>query len=128
MNNENDVVNPFGPIVGDAFAGAVSSIKPYSFQQNLAKTFGEEELAKQIASKSLKARMTLAGSYIPGSIVYGNKLGHSKSYYDALDAILGMTLGGTLGAGTSAALVTPTAQKLNDWADVWNNGSKTVEY
>lgn len=128
MNDKNDVTNPFGPIVGDAFAGAVSSIKPYSFQQNLAKTFGEKELAKQIAAKSLKARMAFAEHYIPGSIVYGNKLGNSKSYYDALDAMLGMTLGGTLGAGVSAALVTPTAQKLNDWADVWKNGSKTIEY
>ena len=128
MESKNDITNPFGPIVGDAFSGAVSSIKPYSFQQNLAKTFGEKDLAKQIASKSLKARTTLAAGYIPGSIVYGNKLGNSKSYYDALDAILGMTLGGTLGAGISAALVTPTAQKLNNLADVWENGSKTVEY
>lgn len=75
-----------------------------------------------------KARLFNGALKGTGALIYGEKLGQAQSKKEALDAILGIMFGGLPMATYSAATVTPTAQKLKDWADVWQDGSKTITY
>lgn len=126
MNDEYQ--HPYGKLWSDNVARSMIMTRPVGAIEDAALSKGQMELAKQAALVNNRSRMfngTIKGG---GALVYGEKLGQSKSKKEMLDAILGIMVGGLPMAFESAATITPTAQKLNDWADVWKNGPKTIEY
>lgn len=126
MNNEYQ--HPYGKLWADNVARNMIMTKPVGFLEDAALSKGQMELAKQAALMNNRSRMFNGAVKGGGALIYGEKLGQAKSKKEALDAILGIMVGGLPMAFESAATITPTAQKLNDWADVWKNGSKTIGY
>lgn len=61
-----------------------------------------------------------------GMTAYANKLGDATTRKDAIDAILGMMIGGLPAATLGSLMATPSARRMNDYADVIDNGSKEV--
>lgn len=124
---DNEYQHPYGKLWADNVARSLMSA-PASTAESAALSAGQMELAKQAALVNKRTRLFNGALKGGGALVYGEKLGQAKSKKEAVDAILGIMLGGLPMATYSAALVTPTAQKLNDWTDVLENGSKTVEF
>ena len=89
-----------------------------------------EQMAQLTAHANKLKNMARFGNTVNafGSMAYADKLANSKSKKEALDAILGMMVGGLPSAVIGATLDTPSAKNLNDWADIVQNGKKTVMY
>ena len=124
---DNEYQHPYGKLWADNVARKLMTT-PASAAEGAALSAGQMDLAKQAALINKRTRLFNGALKGGGALVYGEKLGQAKSKKEAVDAILGIMLGGLPMATYSAALTTPTAQKLNDFADVLKNGSKTVEY
>ena len=124
---DNEYQHPYGKLWADNAARKLMTT-PASAAESAALSAGQMDLAKQAALINKRTRLLNGALKGGGALVYGEKLGQAKSKKEAVDAILGIMLGGLPMATYSAALTTPTAQKLNDFADVLKNGSKTVEY
>lgn len=124
---DNEYQHPYGKLWADNVARKLMTA-PAGAAESAALSAGQMDLAKQAALINKRTRVFNGALKGGGALVYGEKLGQAKSKKEAVDAILGIMLGGLPMATYSAALTTPTAQKLNDWADVLENGSKTVEF
>ena len=124
---DNEYQHPYGKLWADNVARNLMTGQA-SAAESAALSAGQMDLAKQAALINKRTRLFNGALKGGGALVYGEKLGQAKSKKEAVDAILGIMLGGLPMATYSAALTTPTAQKLNDFADVLKNGSKTVEY
>lgn len=126
MNDEYQ--HPYGKLWADNVARSMIMTKPAGAIESAALSKGQMELAKQAALMNNRSRVFNGAVNGGGALIYGEKLGQAKSKKEALDAILGIMVGGLPMAFESAATITPTAQNLKDWADVLKNGSKIVEY
>ena len=111
-----DLENPTGKLWADNVA-----------RLNMTKDLTSKGLvAPSKALLAKKARLFNGALRGGGTLIYGEKLGQAKSKKEAIDAILGIMVGGLPMAFESAATITPTAQKQKDWADVIENGYKKV--
>ena len=114
----DDLENPTGKLWADNVA-----------RLNMTKDLTSKGLvapSKGLLAK--KARLFNGALRGGGTLIYGEKLGQAKSKKEALDAILGIMVGGLPMAFESAATITPTAQKYNDAVDVIMNGPKMITY
>ena len=125
---DNEYQNPYGKLWADNVARSMIMTRPVGAIEDAALSKGQMELAKQAALMNNRSRMFNGAVKGGGALIYGEKLGQAKSKKEALDAILGIMVGGLPMAAYSAAMVTPTAQKYNDAIDVIMNGPKMITY
>ena len=73
-----------------------------------------EQMAQLTAQSNKLKNMARFGNTVNafGSMAYANKLADAKSKKEALDAILGMMVGGLPSAVIGSTLITPTAKRL----------------